>query len=333
VSSARICAWSAPPATLDYHGYTVCKAGPWSQGPVFLQQLALLAGFDLDGMDTCGPDFVHTVVECAKLAFADREAWYGDPDHVDVPLDDLLSTAYADERRKLVDAMASFELRPGAPDGRRPVPPPPTPRGGWGDPSVPPVGDTVHVDAVDRWGNLVSATPSGGWLQSSPTIPGLGFCLGTRGQMFWLAPAHPNALAPGKRPRTTLTPSVVLRDGRGELAFGTPGGDTQDQWTLTFFLRHVHAGLNLQAAIDAPMFHTEHVPSSFFPRLQDPGSLIVEGRFRPDVLDDLQTRGHQVTVRDEWSLGRISAAAHDPTRGILKAAANPRGLHGYAAGR
>jgi len=321
------------PVARDYHGLTVCKASSWSQGPVFLQQLALLEGFDLEGMDAGGVDFVHTVAECAKLAFADREAWYGDPDHADVPLGELLSTAYADERRKLVDSMASFALRPGMVGDRQPVPLPETARGGWGDPTLPPAGDTVHVDVVDRWGNLVSATPSGGWLQSSPAVPGLGFCLGTRGQMFWLTPGHPNALAPGKRPRTTLTPSIVLRDGEGYLAFGTPGGDTQDQWTLTFFLRHVHAGLNLQAAIDAPMFHIEHFASSFSPRMHDPGSLVVEGRFGPEVIDALRTRGHHVTVRDGWSLGRITAAGRDPSLGIVKAAANPRGLHGYAVGR
>ncbi len=359
-----------PPVTFDYHGWTVCKASSWSQGPVFLQQLALLAGFDLDTMATDGPEFVHTVVECAKLALADREAWYGDPDHADVPLGQLLDPTYADARRALIDGTASAELRPGSVAGRKPVLPPPTPHGSWGDPAIPPPGspptgeartpcgpaptqpgspplgeartpwgpaptpgDTVHVDAVDRWGNLVSATPSGGWLQSSPTVPGLGFCLGTRGQMFWLAPEHPNALAPGKRPRTTLSPSIAMRDGEGRLAFGTPGGDTQDQWTLTFFLRHVHAGLDLQAAIDAPMFHTEHVSSSFHPRQSNPGSIVIEGRFAPEVIAQLRARGHRVTVRDGWSLGRITAAGREPSLGLLKAAATPRGLHGYATGR
>jgi gamma-glutamyltranspeptidase/glutathione hydrolase len=191
----------------------------------------------------------------------------------------------------------------------------------------------VHVDAVDRWGNLVAATPSGGWLQGSPAIPGLGFCLGTRAQMFWLDAHHPNRLAGGKRPRTTLTPSLVLRDGEPVLAFGTPGGDTQDQWTLTFFLRHIHHGLDLQAAIDAPLFHTEHVPSSFFPRRAAPGSLVCEGRMRPEVVAALRRRGHDVRVRGDWDLGRICVAGRDPSSGLLIAAADPRGMQCYAVGR
>ncbi|MGH8902001.1 MAG: gamma-glutamyltransferase family protein [Egibacteraceae bacterium] len=322
-----------PPVTFDYHGYTVCKTNTWGQGPVFLQQLALLSGFDLAAMGPESAEFVHTVVACAKLAFADREAWYGDPDHADVPLSGLLDNAYADARRALVGEEASFELRPGSVGGREPPPlPGPVEAGGWGDPTRPPAGDTVHLDVVDRWGNVVSATPSGGWLQSSPTVPGLGFCLGTRGQMFWLTPEHPNALAGGKRPRTTLSPSLALRDGEPCLAFGTPGGDTQDQWTLTFFLRHVHFGANLQATIDTPMFHTEGFPSSFHPRRANPGSLIIESRFRLDAIDALRARGHTVTIRDPWSLGRITAAGRDPA-GLLRAAADPRGIHAYAVGR
>ena len=192
-------------------------------------------------------------------------------------------------------------------------------------------GDTCHLDVADRFGNMVSATPSGGWLQSSPVIPGLGFCLGTRAQMFTLTPGLPNSLAPGKRPRTTLTPSLALRDGEPYLAFGTPGGDQQDQWTLAFFLRHVLSGMNLQEAIDAPAFHTRHFPSSFYPRESAPLAVDAEERFGPAVLDELRRRGHEVTVRPPWSLGRVSAVARD--RGMLYAAANPRGMQGYAVGR
>jgi len=192
-------------------------------------------------------------------------------------------------------------------------------------------GDTCHLDVADRFGNMVSATPSGGWLQSSPVIPGLGFCLGTRAQMFTLSPGLPNSLAPGKRPRTTLTPSLALRDGEPYLAFGTPGGDQQDQWTLAFFLRHVLFGMNLQEAIDAPAFHTRHFPSSFYPRESSPLAVDAEERAGAAVLDELRRRGHQVTVRPPWSLGRVSAVARD--HGMLYAAANPRGMQGYAAGR
>jgi gamma-glutamyltranspeptidase/glutathione hydrolase len=330
------------PVALDYHGYTVCKAGPWSQGPVFLQQLALLAGFDISAMGHNSPDFVHTVVECAKLAFADREAYYGDPDFVDVPLEELLERAYADDRRTLVGDGASHELRPGAVGGRVPLLPPfplaqAADDAGEGEPTVSrsgeTYGDTTHVDVVDRHGNMVAATPSGGWLQSSPVIPGLGFCLTTRAQMFWLQEGLQNSLAGGKRPRTTLTPSLALRDGEPYMAFGTPGGDQQDQWSLVFFLAHVHFDLNLQETIDAPMFHTNHFPSSFYPRTAAPGEVMVEARLDPEVVAALRARGHDVTVVDGWSLGRLSAVSRDPRNGLLRAAANPRGMQGYAVGR
>ena len=315
------------PATYDYRGYTVCKTGPWGQGPVFLQQLALLTGFDLEEMGLGSAEYVHTVVECSKLAFADREAYYGDPSFVEVPLDTLLSTDYNDERRSLIAVQASDALRPGG--GRLPKLVEAVATVGAGEPTR---GDTVHLDIADRFGNLVSATPSGGWLQSSPVIPELGWPLGTRAQMFWLEEGLPASLAPGKRPRTTLSPSIALRDGEPYLAFGTPGGDQQDQWSLHVFLNHVHGGLDLQAAIDAPDFHTDHFPSSFFPRQAEPRSLALEGRFDDAVVADLRGRGHDVRVTDDWSLGRVSAVGREED-GTLKAGANPRGMQGYAVGR
>ena len=330
------------PVTLDYHGYTVCKTGPWGQGPVFLQQLALLSGFDLSGMGHNSAEYVHTVVECAKLAFADREAWYGDPGFTDVPLAGLLDPAYAQTRRALVGDDASLRLRPGAVEGRIPrLPPIPTEPAeastGAGEPTVSREGrvdgDTTHLDVVDRHGNMVSATPSGGWLQSSAAIPGLGFCLGTRAQMFWLQQGLPNSLAGGKRPRTTLTPSLALRGGRPYVAFGTPGGDSQDQWSLNFFLAHVHFGLNLQEAIDAPTFHTTHFPSSFYPRAAEPGGVRIEDRADPEVIAALRERGHGAIVVDGWSLGRLSAVSRDPENGLLRGAADARGMQGYAVGR
>ncbi|MGA8115817.1 MAG: gamma-glutamyltransferase family protein [Actinocatenispora sp.] len=342
------------PATYDYHGYTVCKTGPWGQGPVFLQQLALLAGFDLT--DASESEFVHLVTESAKLAFADREAWYGDPRHTDVPLATLLGTEYNAARRALIGEDSNLELRPGSPDGRTPRLPSWRPadrgvEGGAGEPTVPfpdsdaeqvvesdgrVAGDTCHLDVVDRHGNMVSATPSGGWLQSSPTIPALGFCLSTRGQMFWLTDGLPSTLRPGARPRTTLSPSFALRDGRPYLAFGTPGGDQQDQWSLNFFLYLVHRGLGLQEAIDAPNFHSAHFPGSFYPRTARPGVLLVEDRVDPGVLADLRRRGHEVEAAGPWTLGRLSAVGRDadfPDAGFLRAAANPRGMQGYAVGR
>jgi gamma-glutamyltranspeptidase/glutathione hydrolase len=327
------------PLTYDYGRYTVCKP-PWSQGPVTLQQLALLKGFNLDGLDVVGPDFIHLVVECSKLAYADREKFYGDPDFVEVPFPTLLSDAYNAERRKLVADKASMELRPGSVEGFGAIvkmkPGAKLVAGmGAGEPTVgrmgEVIGDTVHFDIVDQAGNMVTATPSGGWLQSSPVIPELGFCLGTRGQMFWLEEGHPASLAPGKRPRTTLSPTLALRDGDAYLAWGSPGGDQQDQWITQFFLRHVHAGMNLQEAIDAPAWHSEHFPISFWPRTARPGVLQIEKRVPKETRDELTRRGHKIEVEPEWSEGRLTAASKDGKR--RRAAANPRGMQGYAAGR
>jgi gamma-glutamyltranspeptidase/glutathione hydrolase len=321
------------PLSVDYHGYEVFKAGPWSQAPVFLQQLRLLEGFDLGGTAQASAEWVHTITECAKLAFADREAWYGDPDFADVPLAELLSREYAAERRGLVGDESSPELRPGSPGGREPR----LPRTGGEAPVAPGIGeptrgDTVHLDVVDRHGNMVSATPSGGWLFGAPVIPALGFCLGTRAQMFWLEEDLPNSLEPGKRPRTTLSPTLAARDGEPYLAIGTPGGDQQDQWTLHAFLAHVHHGLDLQAAIDAPEHHTEAFPESFYPRETRPRHVAVEDRLRTDAIEGLRERGHDVEVHDPWTLGRVTAVARE-SGGILKAGANPRGMQGYAVGR
>ncbi|WP_328437386.1 gamma-glutamyltransferase [Streptomyces sp. NBC_00444] len=351
---ARYTASYEAPVTYDWNGWTVAKCGPWSQGPVFLQQLALLpSGFGEGGRDTPEygtAEYVHTLVEATKLAMADREAWYGDAG-ADVPLDTLLSTGYNDARRTLIsDDRASFELRPGSPDGRVPRLPEQAliaiPGGpiapGAGEPTVAEDGanrgDTCHLDVVDRWGNMIAATPSGGWLQSNPVVPGLGFPLGTRLQMAWLEPGLPNSLTPGRRPRTTLTPSLALRDGTPVLAFGTPGGDQQDQWSLHFLLavslrKKVRGGFDLQGAIDAPNWHTESFPSSFYPRVMHPGSVAVESRIGESVISGLRRRGHHVTVGDPWSEGRLCGVARDPETGMLSAAANPRGMQGYAAGR
>ncbi|MGW3628508.1 gamma-glutamyltransferase family protein [Streptomyces sp. NPDC000880] len=337
------------PATYDWNGWTVAKPGLWSQGPVFLQQLALLRGTQLDYGT---PDYVHTLIEGMKLTMADREAWYGDS--ADVALETLLSAEYNDARRALITERASFELRPGSPDGRAPrlskharhvadngpVDLPPV--AGAGEPTVAKDGytrgDTCHLDVVDRWGNMIAATPSGGWLQSNPAVPGLGFQLGTRLQMTWLEPGLPNSLSPGRRPRTTLTPSMALRDGEPIMAFGTPGGDQQDQWSVHFFLavalrQKVRGGLDLQGAIDAPNWHNESFPSSFYPRGMKPGGVTVESRIGDSTIAELRRRGHEVTVGEPWSEGRLCAVARDPETGVLSAGANPRGMQGYAVGR
>ncbi|MFJ9419600.1 gamma-glutamyltransferase family protein [Streptomyces sp. NPDC101227] len=364
------------PVTHDWQGWTVAKAGGWSQGPAFLQQLALLPG-ELPAYGS--PEYVHLLIEGCKLAMADREAWYGDAWYGDArsgegeaPLATLLGADYNAARRALIGEHASYELRPGSPDGR-------TPRlskhaaavasgdagsfamgvsgDGAGEPTVghgaasdaaavaPETdrngatrGDTCHIDVADRWGNLVSATPSGGWLQSNPVIPDLGFPLGTRLQMAWLEEGLPNTLTPGRRPRTTLTPSLALRDGVPVMAFGTPGGDQQDQWQLHFFLAAalrppVRGGLDLQGAIDAPNWHNDSFPGSFFPRGMRPGSVTVESRIGTAAIGELRRRGHLVTVGGAWSEGRLCAVARDPETGVLSSAANPRGMQGYAVGR
>jgi gamma-glutamyltranspeptidase/glutathione hydrolase len=312
------------PVSATYRGVTVQKCGPWSQGPVLLQQLKLLEGFDLSELGHNTADYLHVYLECAKLAFADRERYYGDPAFASVPLERLLSDEYAAERRRLIDQdQACNELRPGS------IAPEAVGAAAW--PVV--TGDTTHVDAVDRWGNLFAATPSGGWIGSSPVVEGLGFPLGTRGQMFSLDPEHPNALAPRKRPRTTLSPSLAVRDGVGWLAFGTPGGDQQDQWTLQFLLNVVDFGMDLQEALDAPTVHTVHMPGSFYPRGADPGACRIESRVPAEVRAELESRGHRVHVDGPWSHGQVTCVAYDASSGVLSAAASPRGRVAYAMGR
>jgi gamma-glutamyltranspeptidase / glutathione hydrolase len=306
--------------------------------------LALLKDFDLAALDPIGAEFVHVVTECSKLAFADREAFYGDPAFAETPLKTLLSDDYNDARRSLIGKEASLELRPGisALSGPRletmlalardcaPAAGP-----GGGEPTFANLpeyeGDTVHLDVIDRWGNMISATPSGGWYQSSPVIPDLGFPLGTRAQMFWLAEGLPSSLIPGARPRTTLSPTLIERDGEPYLVCGSPGGDQQDQWTLVLLLRHFHHRLNLQEAIDSPMFNNAHFPSSFTPRASRPGALAVEDRFAPQTLDELERRGHRLNLADGWTLGRHCAASLGG--GVIKAAATPRHMEAYAIGR
>jgi gamma-glutamyltranspeptidase/glutathione hydrolase len=313
------------PATITYRGVDVFKCGPWTQGPVFLQQLALLEGFDLSAMGHNSEQYIHTVVEAAKLAFADRELYYGDPLFTTVPLDRLLSKNYAAQRRALIGTAASADVRPGDVAAFAAT------AGPAADPRVY-VGDTTHVDAVDATGLMVSATPSGGWFPSSPVIPGLGFPLGTRGQMFVLDPAHPNALAPGKRPRATLTPSLALRDGKPWLSFGTPGGDQQDQWTLQFFLNVVDFGMDLQTAVEAASFHTLHLRNSFYPRRLEPQRLVIEGRVPSSVREALARRGHDVQTSDGWSHGQVTAIGIQPD-GVLAGAASPRAQTTGVAGR
>jgi gamma-glutamyltranspeptidase/glutathione hydrolase len=344
--AAYTATWEQP-TLLDWQGVQVAKTGLWGQGPALLQVLSMLDTLGGDALDPASTDGIHAVAETWKLALADREAWFGD--RSPVTAEDLLAREYVAARAGLVGERADATLRPGSPGGREPhlaehvrrlVAGLPTGRSSdvtTGEPTVSrdgsTQGDTCHIDVVDRWGNMISATPSGGWLQSSPTIPELGFCLGSRSQMFWLDEGLPASLAPGARPRTTLTPTLVLRDGEPVLACGSPGGDQQDQWQSLFLLRHLVGGMGLQEAIDAPNFHTTSFPGSFHPREMERGVLVVEDRISPAVLDALRVRGHRVEPQGPWSLGRMCAVTRDPRTGVLAAGANPRGMQGYAVGR
>jgi gamma-glutamyltranspeptidase / glutathione hydrolase len=376
LTGADLAAWHASyeePAGYDYHGLTVCKPGAWSQGPAFLQTLALLKGYDVAAMNPAGPQYSHILIEAMKLAFADRDAWYGDV--ADVPLKTMLSDPYNEARRKLITEHASLELRPGSPDARlphlpahlgakadrearareRPMKSPvPAFTPAWqseivsagdrdmlaeamGDTrraalhSAPPR-DTCHIDVIDRHRNVVAMTPSGGFLQQSPAIPELGMSLNTRAQCFLLEEGLPSSLEPGRRPRTTLSPTMTLKDGEAVLAFGSPGADNQDQWLIQFFLHHVQHGLDLQAAIDAPALQTDHMVSSFHPHGTQLGKVVLEGRFPEATVVELRRRGHNVNLTDPWSsFGRVCAAAQDGH--LLYAAATPRLRQAYAVGR
>ncbi|MDN3987603.1 gamma-glutamyltransferase family protein [Zwartia vadi] len=347
------------PITVDFGRYTVAKCGPWSQGATFLQQLTILRNAELHKHAPDSFEFVHHVAEAAKLALADRMVWLGDPDFVDVPLAAMLSTDYGKQRFAQIAAQASNSLRPGQPEGRSPAMPDlalgerilaiSDTRYGIGEPTfaaLPPVrewadkeifvGDTCHLSVIDQQGNMVSSTPSGGWLSSSPVIPELGFSINTRLQMTWLDNGLASQLQPRKRPTTTLSPSMALRDGKPYMAFGTPGGDQQDQWTLIFFLRHALYGMNLQEAIEAPSWHLDHYPSSFWPRTTTLNRITLESRMPEATLEQLRQAGHEVKVGPAWSEGRISACTREQGPNgqfILRAGANPRGMQGYAVGR
>ncbi|MYC08293.1 MAG: gamma-glutamyltransferase family protein [Chloroflexi bacterium] len=331
------------PVSLEYGDLDVHKCSSWTQGPLFLQQLAILKTMDFAASGHNSADYLHTWIESAKLAFADREAYYGDPEFDETPIDMLLSEDYAKARAAQIGAVASRELRPGdlgggvptyatigvADDNRAAL-------GvaarevrdlGLGHAHI---GDTTHLDAMDAEGNMVAATPSGGWLGTSPVIKGLGFPLGTRGQMFYLNSDRPNALQPRKRPRATLTPTLVTRDGQPFMAFGTPGGDSQEQWTLQFFLNHINFGMDLQEALDAPTVHSVHFPSSFYPRAAFPARVVAESRISADTLEELRRRGHEIELTGDWANGKVMGIRWHADKGVIAGAASAKNSIGYA---
>ncbi len=310
------------PVSLRFGDTELFKTGFWSQGPAELQALALMWRHDLKSIGFGTPDYCHLLIEAMKLAYADREQYYGDPAHTAVPGEILLSDAYTKQRAALIDMRrANRELRPG--DARRnaallPEDEKLTPKD-WGP-------GTVHVDAVDAKGNMASFTPSGAWISSAEVIEPLGFPLSTRMMTFYLGPAHhPNVVGPGKRPRTTLTPSMAFRNGKPWMAFGTMGGDNQGQWLLQFYLCRAAFGMSIPEAIEAPRLSSEHTPGFFAPHASEPNRVRIEPRFGAKVLDELRRRGHDLDVAPDWSEGFVSCAAYDPDSGLIEAGCDPRG--------
>ena len=310
------------PTSMRFGDTELFKTGFWSQGPAELQTLAILWQFDLRQIGFGTPDYCHLLIEAMKLAYADREQYYGDPQQAWVPAEILLSEGYARARAALIDPRrANRELRPG--DARRNAALLPdeehlTPKD-WGP-------GTVHVDAVDALGNMASFTPSGAWISSAEVIEPLGFPLSVRMMTFYLSPAHhPNVIAPGKRPRTTLTPSMAFRDGKPWMAFGTMGGDNQGQWLLQFYLCRAAFGMSIPEAIEAPRLSSEHTPGFFAPHASEPNRVRIEPRFGSKVLDELRRRGHDIDVAPDWTEGFVSCAGFDEDSGLIEAGCDPRG--------
>ena len=323
------------PPSVDYKGIQVYACGPWCQGPVNLQTLRILEGFDLHGMGHNSAAYAHTVLEALKLSFSDREEYIGDPDFVDVPMDGLLSRSYADERRGAIDPSRAAPEMPHAGD--------PWPHQGGlardGHPSRPDLvagglpADTSYASVVDRWGNAFSATPSDSF-GTSPIIPGLGFIASSRGSQTWLDPQHPSGLAPGKRPRLTPNPALAMLDGKPLMPFGTPGGDVQPQSMVQMFLNVFEFGMDVQQAVEAPRFSTWSFPNSFWPHAYHPGLVGVEGRMDSQVVAELSRLGHKVEVWDDFTprMGCLCGVKADHERGGLSGGADPR-RDGYAMGR
>ncbi|MBI4049174.1 MAG: gamma-glutamyltransferase family protein [Devosia nanyangense] len=349
LTAADMAGWQAhyePTVSGSYNGWTIHKTGPWGQGPVLLQALNILRHTRIEEAPINSAEFVHLAAEALKLAFADRDTFYGDPDFSHIPLDVLLSDDYARRRATLIGETASLEQRPGDLAGLGHLAERAAERAtagslsvggiGTGEPTMAHLtlkeGDTVHIDVADRWGNVVSATPSGGWLQSSPVVPGLGFPMNSRAQMFWLDEGLPSSLRPRSRPRTTLSPSLAIHEDGRILSVGTPGGDQQDQWQLVFFLQLLRGEQSLQKILDTPVFHSTHVQASFAPRSFSPGGLSVEETLGAEVIAELKRRGHDVSVTPAWSGGRLTCAERRPD-GQLLAAATPRMMQAYAVGR
>jgi gamma-glutamyltranspeptidase/glutathione hydrolase len=312
-----------PPMT-RFAGHEVFGCGFWCQGPVLLQVLNILAGVDLRALGHNSPAYIHTVTEALKLAFADREAYYGDPRHVKIPADALLDPAYGALRRGLLDPHRAWPEMPppGDPAGWQAVLPSWT--GPMGTGSGPSNLDTSYIAVVDREGNAFSATPSD-VSTDTPVVPGTGLAVSSRGSQSWLVPEHPSAVAPGKRPRLTPSPAMVFREGRLVMPFGTPGGDVQTQAMLQVLLNILIFEMPPQLAVEAPRFASQSFPDSFWPHRYFPGRLTLEGRVADQTAEALAALGHTVArwADWEWRAGAVCLVRVDAA-GVRWGAADPR---------
>lgn len=316
------------PVVSNYRGYDVASCGPWCQGPALNQALGILESLDLTAMEHNSADYLHVIVEALKLAFADRERYYGDPEFVDVPMEALLEPAYA---RKRAGAIAMDRAWPELPPAGDPLNAGSTSASIKTPPGPAPL-DTTYLCVADAEGNLFSATPSDS-ARETPLVPGLGFIISPRGTQTWLDPEHASALQPGKRPRLTPNPALVFKDGRPFMAFGTPGGDMQCQAMVQIFVNMIDFGMDPQQAIEAPRVTTESLPNSFWPHTYKPGWLNVETSISSDVAGTLADRGHDVHALPAYAraAGSPCAIVLDPEHGTLSAGADPR-RENYAMG-
>jgi gamma-glutamyltranspeptidase / glutathione hydrolase len=330
LAASDLAGWHAKvgaPAKGEYHGYEVYKTGFWAQGPMMIEVLNLLEGYDLKKMGQNSPEYIHTVTEALKLGFADRDRFYGDPDFVKVPAQQLLSKDYAAMRRSLIDEQnASLSQRPGDPSNMKPLLASAA-QISYNAPPVPEIekaNDTTCVNVIDQNGNLFSATPSGAWLPA--VVAGdTGVLMGQRLQSALTDPNSPNVVAPGKRPRITLTPTLVLKDGQPFMVLSTPGGDNQDQGLLQVMLNIIEFGMNPQEAVEAPRFDTQHYVSSFDNHEFLAGVLNVESRIPADVIRQLNARGHKLKIQSAWGTGSSpTVIMYDAKSGVISGGADPR---------
>jgi gamma-glutamyltranspeptidase/glutathione hydrolase len=319
------------PISADYHNYKIYKPGFWTQGPAMIEALNILEGYDLRSMGFNSVDYIHTITEALKLAYADRDTYYGDPKFNNIPADTLLSKAYAAERRKEIGHTASMDFLPGLINGKRGKHPTEMDIARTKIDDELMASDTTCIDAVDKDGIVFSATPSGAWLPS--VIAGdTGIPLTERAQQFILVPGSPNELAGGKRPRVTLSPTIITEQGKPFLALSTPGGDNQEQSLIQLFFNVIEFGENAQSAVEAPRFQTRHLVSSFDNHAWNRGDLLLDERIAPSVGAELAARGHKVGTRSRWASGAAPVMIRVTPDGVIEAGADPYGYrvaHAY----